>query len=129
MALRLTAVINGESQLEYDRDKVLPSDQYAYLDGMDAKMDRGIQLSGQAIADPDALQRAQFVALQLVQAIEAGNEGMAAATCAYLAIRVPDLRQVKVDDKGNQRTLDLVFDRPHAPEVKLNFIRPGEMPS
>mgnify|MGYP000452885073 CR=1 FL=1 len=52
MALRLTAVINGKSQLEYDRDKVLPKDQHAYLDRMDAKMDGGIQLNGEAIADP-----------------------------------------------------------------------------
>ncbi len=122
--LRLTVVLNGESQLEYDRGKILPDDQRAYLDRMDARMDDGIRLGGSDITRPDGLQRAQFVAEQLMQAVQDGNEALAAATCAYLAQRIPDLRQVRGVQKDDGTAVDLVFDRDFAPELKLNFVKP-----
>lgn len=124
MSERLTVVLNGESQLEYDRAKTLADDQRAYLDRMDTKMDQGIVLAGTALPAPDALQRAQFVALQLVQAVQSGDETMAAATCTYLAVRIPELKQVRGVIKDGESSLDLVFDRDYAPELKLNFVTP-----
>ncbi len=124
MSERLTVVLNGESQLEYDRAKDLADDQRGYLDRMDAKMDAGIELAGRTLPSPDALQRAQFVALQLLQAVQSGDEGMAAATCTYLAVRIPELKQVRGVVKEGESSLDLVFDQDYAPELKLNFVTP-----
>ena len=69
------------------------------------------------------------MALQLVQAVKAENETMAAATCSYLAVRIPELKQVRITDKDDTHTLDLVFDRDYAPEMKLNFVSPGSFNS
>ena len=50
--------------------------------------------------DPDLSQRTQFAAGNLLHALNAGDEAMAAAMCSYLAIRLPELKQVKIEDDG-----------------------------
>ncbi|WP_201345465.1 hypothetical protein [Thiohalobacter sp. COW1] len=125
MAEKMVVVIDGLSQLEYDRTKPLPHKQQLALDRMDLKMDQGIQLPAGRQDSPNSLQRAQFVALQLIQAVEDGNEPMAAATCAYLAERIPELQQIKAEHKPAGMHLDLVFDRPFMNEMKIEFFDPS----
>lgn len=121
----LTVVVNGEAAIEYDRRKPLAAHQRLYLDRMDRNMDNGFHLDGQHLASPDPLARARFTATSLVQALEAGNDGLAAATCAYLALRLPELKQVRVQTKEGQTHIDLVFDKPHVPTQTVQFTRPG----
>lgn len=122
----LVVVLDGVSQLEYQRGKPLEPAQRDYLDRVDRRMDAGIDVDGRRIEQPDPLQRAQFIALQLLQAVEAGNEAVAAATCAYLANRIPDLKQVRATTRGGLLSFDLVFDKAYAKEVKVEFVRPSK---
>ena len=78
----LVVVLDGVSQLEYARATPLAPAQRDYLDRLDQNMDAGIELGAQHIDQPNALQRAQFIAMQLLQAVQDGNESVAAATCA-----------------------------------------------
>lgn len=121
----LTIVINGESQLEYDRSKPLAGHQREFLDKMDLSMDAGIVLGDVEIASPSVLQRAQFVALQLVGAIHASDEQRAAAMLAYLANRIPEMKQVRATRKGQDVGFDFVFDKDYVPEAKIHFVKPG----
>lgn len=127
MSEKMVVVIDGQPQLEYDRSKSLPEHQQSALDRMDETMDQGIELPTGRLDLPNALQRAQFVALQLVQAIGEGNEPMAAATCAYLAERVPELQQVRAEHRITGLHLDLVFDRPFMNEMKVEFFDPAKI--
>ncbi|VAW92259.1 hypothetical protein MNBD_GAMMA23-291 [hydrothermal vent metagenome] len=111
-------LVNGESQIEYDRGKSLPAKQLEFLDKMDSKMAQGIVLSGNTIAAPDMVQRAQFVSMQLIAALIDSNDQLIAATCAYLANRLPDLKQLKVDENYN---FDLVFDEEYKNKVQVAF--------
>lgn len=120
----LVVVLDGVSQLEYRHGTVLAEQQIIYLDQLDQRMDGGIELGGLRIESPDILQRAQYVTLQMLQAVEAGNESVAAATCTYLANRLPDLKQVRAITRGGQLTFDLVFDRAYAKEIKVEFMKP-----
>jgi hypothetical protein len=122
----LVVVLDGVSQLEYRHGTVLAEQQIAYLDQLDRRMDGGIELGGLRIENPDILQRAQYVSLQMLQAVESGNESVAAATCTYLANRLPDLKQVRAITRGGQLTFDLVFDRAYAKEIKVEFMKPVE---
>jgi hypothetical protein len=122
----LVVVLDGVSQLEYRHGTVLAEQQIAYLDQLDQRMDGGIELGGLRIESPDILQRAQYVSLQMLQAVESGNESVAAATCTYLANRLPDLKQVRAITRGGQLTFDLVFDRAYAKEIKVEFMKPVE---
>ena len=120
----LTVVINGQAVIEYDRRKPLAPRQQSFLDRMDRDMDRGIGLHDHQQASPDLLARARFVANSLLQALEAENDSVAAATCAYLALRLPELKQVRADQKDGQMHIDLVFDRPHVPTQTVQFVQP-----
>jgi hypothetical protein len=114
---------NGLAQLEFDRDKPLPDYQGAYLDKMDAKMAAGIEIDGQRIVRPDMGQRAQFVTANLVHALKNGDEAQAAAMCSYLAMRLPDLRQVKIADQEGEVNIELVFDQDYIKQHPVTFTK------
>ena len=123
----MTVVVNGEPQLEYDRSKPLASQQLAYLDRMDRQMDGGIVLGGQPVAEPDQLQRAQFVSIHVMEALQQGDDARVAASCAYLARRMPDLKQLRAKLVDGGFSVELVFDKPHVSEQTVSFIsRPGQ---
>ena len=106
----MAVLFNGIAQIEYDRRKPLPDHHGAYLDRMDARMDEGIEADGAIIAAPDQLQRAQFVAGNLAHAIVTDDEELAAAMTTYLAVRLPDLKQVKIREREGEIAIELVFD-------------------
>ena len=126
---KLVAVLHGESQVEFDRTQQLPDHQLKYLDIMDAKMDEGIPHGAGHIFAPDTQQKAQFVANQLINAIKTENEQLAAATLAYLALRLPDLQQVVAEENNGETTIKLVYDREYAPAQPMQFIKPGQLNS
>jgi len=117
----MAVLLNGIAQLEFDRNRSLPDYQGVYLDKMDAQMAAGIEIDGQTVAEPDPGQRAQFVAANLAHAIKHNDEAQAAAMCTYLAVRLPDLRQVKILDRDGEVTIDLVFDEDYVKQHPVTF--------
>ncbi len=127
MSEKMTVLVNGIAQVEYRRDVPLEERQRAYLTKMDAQMDSGILLDGETIDQPDRLQRARYVALTLAEAILQDREAETAATCSWLAERIPDLQQVRIDaGEDGQVRVELIFDRPLENQVKVQFPMPGE---
>jgi hypothetical protein len=120
----LTVVVNGQAVIEYDRRKPLAPRQQLFLDRMDQDMDGGIGQDGNPGTSPDLLARARFVANSLLQALDTQNDSVAAATCAYLAVRLPELKQVRADSNDGQLHIDLVFDSPYVPVQTVQFIKP-----
>jgi len=118
--------VNGESQIEYDRNKSLPEKQLEYLEKMDQEMDSGFELAGKQVEKPDLLQRAQFVSGYLAQAIFGENDQMIAASCSWLAMRLPDLKQVKILQDDDQISIDLVFDEERVNQVKVDLNMPSK---
>ncbi|WP_126456757.1 hypothetical protein [Sulfuriflexus mobilis] len=116
--------VNGQPQIDYDRNKALSEKQQEYLDKMDEGMDAGIQLGSDTVEEPDLLQRAKFVAGYLSQALFDENEQMIAASTSWLATRLPDLKQVKILQDGEQISIDLVFDETRQNQVKVDLQMP-----
>jgi hypothetical protein len=121
MSNLLAVLLNGIAQLEYDRDKPLPPHQAAYLEKMDAKMDAGILVDDTTIENPDINQRARFVTANLLGAMKSNDEEMTAALCTWLANRLPDLKQVKMDEDGGRISIDLVFDEEYSKQTAVSF--------
>ena len=117
----MAVFLNGIAQLEYDRDRLLPDHQAAYLDKMDAKMDAGILVGNETVTEPDQNQRTQFAAANLAHALRAQDEAVAAAMCSYLAIRLPDLKQVKIEDEDGEISIEFIFDEPYRKQVAVDF--------
>ena len=118
----LAVVVNGELIVQYDRAKPLPGQQRAYLDRLDERMDRGFELNDTRIDAPDVAQRAQLITLHLIDALNNNEDSLISALCAWLANRLPDLKQVKVDGKGAEVAIDLVFDKAYAKVAPLKFM-------
>ena len=121
MNARLVVVMNGQPVVEYDRNRRLPGHQRQFLDRMDLDMDAGIDLAGQQIDSPDLKQRAQYIATHLVNAILDDNDAVISAMCAWLANRLPELKQVVVAGKNAELELELVFDREYTNQVMVAF--------
>jgi hypothetical protein len=121
MSNLLAVLLNGIAQLEYDRDKPLPPYQAAYLDKMDKKMDKGIMVGEASIENPDINQRAQFITANLLSAMKSNDEEMTAALCTWLANRLPDLKQVKINEEGDRIAIDLVFDEEYGKQAAVSF--------
>jgi len=49
------------------------------------------------------------------------NEVMAAALCTYLAVRLPELKQLKLEDNTGELTIELVFDEDYQKQVAVEF--------
>lgn len=117
----MAVLLNDIAQLEYDREKSLTDYQATYLANMDEKMDAGISLNGEQILNPDINQRAQFIAANLLDAIKKSDEAMSAALCSYLADRLPDLKQIKITEKDENVTIDLVFNEDYIKQVAVDM--------
>jgi len=124
----LMAVVDGEPVIEYDRDKVLPDNQLEYLNKMDEKMEMGIPSGQGNVFAPDQEQKAYFVANQLMAAIKSEDEQLISASMAYLAIRLPDLKQVSSKVKDGDTQISLIYDREYSAQV-MNFVKPEHLNS
>ncbi len=109
MPNKLRVVLNGTPVFEYEKNTRQPGKQREILDNMDLDMDEGIEIDGEIIHSPDKMQRAQYVAMSLLYGIQVNSEGLISATCGYLATRLPDLKQVRAVEKGEEVTMDLIF--------------------
>ena len=126
MSEKLTIVLDEQAVLEYDRNKALSDSQLTYLDKMDEAMENGINVGQEKIESPDLQQKAQFVALQLVRSLHDENDAVIAASCSYLANRMPDLLQVVAKTmEGKGFYCDLVFDKPYVQEASVQFMKPN----
>ena len=117
----MAVFLNGIAQLEYDRERLLPAHQAAYLDKMDARMDAGIMVGNETVTKPDQNQRTQFAAANLAHALHAQDEAVAAAMCSYLAIRLPELKQVLIKDNEGEISIEFIFDEPYRKQVAVEF--------
>lgn len=122
MNTKLAVSVNGEVVLEYDRSVALTDSQRDSLQKMETKMDAGFTIAGETITEPGKSQRLQFVAMNLVQALlNEGSDALIAASTAYLAENLPDLKQVTADIKNGKPLIDLVFDKEYKNQVKVSF--------
>jgi hypothetical protein len=121
MSNMMGVFLDGIAQLEYNRDQLLPDHQAAYLDKMDSKMDEGIVVGSEKVKNPDLNQRAQFAAANLLHALNTDDESMAAAMCSYLAIRLPELKQVRFESVDGEVSIELIYDEEYRKQVAVDF--------
>lgn len=109
----LGVLVDDQPQFEFDRSKPVPDQHLAYLAQMDSKMDHGVTLQGQSISDPDMDARARFVAANLANALAQGKDKLAMAMIAWLGVRRPELKQVRISPGEMGMTVDLDYEQPH----------------
>jgi len=118
----LVVQVNGTPMLEYDRSKTLSPAQQQSITLMEEKLDQGLTLGSELIVNPSLEQRIEFISANLISAVLNDEEVLAAASCAYIANALPELKQIKALEENGEISIELIFDRDYQPEEKLNFV-------
>jgi hypothetical protein len=105
---KLAVFINNEIVFEFNRDLTFSDQQLAFLDKMDSDMNMGIKMHGELLTNPDSQQRATFVAMNLIKALQQDNEAVKSSSCAYLVSRMPALVELHANDHGNTVKIELI---------------------
>ena len=106
----LEIIVNEESVYEYDAGGTLSQQQLDFIDQMDRDMDKGIKIDGELFKSPTIDQRLQFVALNLLRALQQEDYARMQVACAYMTHRRESLSSViySRDDEG--LVIELVDD-------------------
>lgn len=104
----ITILVNNDVVYEFDKDVTFEEQQLEFLNKMDSDMDRGFKIQGELINNPDSKQRATFVAMNLVKALQQDNQAIITASCAYLVTRQPALVEVHARDQGGAIVIEFV---------------------
>lgn len=123
----LVVLLNSSKVLEYYRNRPLTAKQQADLDALDKKLDTGIHLNHQHIANPNLQDKATFVANLLVSALLNGEDAKAALTCAYLGTRFSDLKQVVANSHPDQLAIQLIYDEEYREQSPIHFVSKDEL--
>lgn len=100
---------NGATVYSFDKREGLARMQFAYVQRMDADMDRGISLEGERIRSPNLAQRTRFVVGQLIEAVNIGDSRGIAMLCRWLARHVPELDAIRLEDAGDEYRVELDY--------------------
>ena len=125
MSDKVGFLLEGQEVLTYDRSQELPEQHRAYIDKMDEHMNDGFELAGTTVKQPDLQQKTQFVAFNLVQALNTGDDQSAIMMFTYLVNRMPDLKQVKAKiqngESGQKIGIEFIFDEVKPEGQKIEF--------
>lgn len=125
MSEKVAFLLDGQEVLTYDRSITLTQNQKGYLDDMEQTLNEGFFLSGERVENPDLEQKTQFVALNLVQALQKEDDKTAIILFSYLVDRMPELKQAKAKIKdtqaGSQIGVEFIFDELKPEGQKLEF--------
>ena len=105
---KLSVLINNESAFEFDRELSFEKEQLVFFDKMDGDMDNGIKVHGELLANPNSQQRASFVVMNLIKALQQENDAVKMASCAYLINRFPRLIEVHANDHNKTIKIELI---------------------
>lgn len=104
----LSVFINEQLVFEYDRSTKLDDKQLGFLDKMDLDMERGFRIHGELITRPDSKQKATFVAMNLLKALQQENDAKIAVSCAYLTSRLPHAVELHARDQDNRINIEFI---------------------
>jgi hypothetical protein len=107
----LNILINDQLAFEYDRSEVLDDQQLQFIERMDRDMDGGIRMYGELMAEPDAEQKARFVAMNLIKSLRQEDHARIAASCAYLSHQLPPIVEVHARDQDGRVNIEFVTGR------------------
>jgi len=101
-------IINDQFVYEFDREMYLEPEQLTFLEKMDTDMDRGVKIQGELIVESDNRQRAVFISMNLIKALQQDNDAAKFVSCAYLVKRMPSLVEVRASDQENTINIELI---------------------
>jgi len=114
----LVVSLNSNKVLEFIRDRQLTQKQINDLN----KLDSGITFAGDFVQAPNSNDKAIFMANNLALALDTNNDSITALSCAYLATRYPELKQLKISSNNEHISIELVYDKEYTEQAPVKFV-------
>ena len=105
---KLSLFVNDQLTFEYERSTELDDKQLEFLEKMDKNMESGFRIYGEMIAKPDVQQKATFVTMNLIRALQQEDHAKVAVSCAYLATHLPHTAEVHARDQDDRIAIEFV---------------------
>ena len=100
-------VTYDDKSFDLDIPEALINDADELYKSLDQDMDKGWQLSRQWVDKPDAFERCQIVADQMLNAFHDENEEMILLLGGYICSRLPQAKKVIIDTSGDITLTDI----------------------
>jgi hypothetical protein len=104
----LSVFVNEQLAFEYDRSTRVDENQLAFLDKIDADMDKGVKIPGELITDRDSKQKTTFVALNRLRALKQEDDTRIAVYCSYLNSQLPYAVEMHARDQDARINTEFV---------------------
>ncbi len=116
---KVAVLIDGGLELYWDRTVVMAPAQREAVSRLEKKLREGFDVDGVRYDRPDSLKRAQLAASLIPQALQRGDDSLAATALALTCTSLPDLKQVQYRRRqGGSWDIAFVSDRCYAPEER-----------
>ena len=116
---KVVVLIDGALELYWDRSVPMNPAQRKTVSRLEAKLQGGFDVDGVRYDRPDALKRAQLAASLVPQALQRGEDSLAATALALTCTSLPDLKQIQCR-RRQDGSWDIAFvsDRCYAPDER-----------
>ena len=114
---KVAVLIDGTLELYWDRTVTMTPTQHEAVARLEEKLQEGFDVDGVRYNRPDSLKRAQLAASLIPQALQRGDDSLAATALALTCTSLPDLKQIQYRRRQDD-SWDIAFvsDRCYAPD-------------
>ena len=114
---KVAVLIDGGLELYWDRTVAMTAAQREAVARLEEKLQEGFKVDGVRYDRPDSLKRAQLAASLIPQALQRGDDSLAATALALACTSLPDLKQIQYRRRQDD-SWDIAFvsDRCYAPD-------------
>ena len=117
---KVAVLIDGSLELYWDRAIAMNQAQREAVSRLEDKLQEGFDVDGVRYDRPDPLKRAQLAASLIPQALQHGDDSLAATALALTCTSLPDLKQIQYRQRQDD-SWDIAF-------VSDRCYSPGEQP-
>ena len=113
---KVVVLIDGTLELYWDRAVAMTPTQREAVARLEEKLQEGFDVDGVRYDRPDSLKRTQLAASLIPQALQRGDDSLAATALALTCTSLPDLKQIQYR-RRQDGSWDIAFvsDRCYAP--------------
>ena len=116
---KVAVLIDGNLELYWDRTIAMNPAQREAVSQLEEKLQEGFKVDGVRYDRPDSLKRAQLAASLIPQALQRGDDSLAATALALACTSLPDLKQIQYRQRQDDGwDIAFVSDRCYAPEER-----------
>ena len=116
---KVVVLIDGGLELYWDRTVTMTPAQREAVARLEEKLQEGFDVDGVRYERPDSLKRVQLAASLIPQALQRGDDPLAATALALACTSLPDLKQIQYRRRQDD-SWDIAFvsDRCYTPDER-----------